>query len=676
MNKIHNKIHNRNWYPFILIVIILLILLLLLLLFTFLLPKSGKVNITTHFYRQGSLGLLWFITLIIGWAHKIPILKTILGFLGLWYGRTTWWQMFGHIRKAFVVFNAVIGLLVMLNITDFSMDNIIGGIYGLSYSYFEVLKSFIRKVSLWFVRLFIPNPLIEGCYPDKTTSSRRNENPNHSAWGWWWSARPDKSGVHDVLDVRSPEPSVMKDTINRIYGTVDFSHKASSVSWFPDWVWYGGLTLLGIGVLFVGYKLITDPYSIAEFITPNKSGRRGGSTGAGPDIKIDEATTSASSAAAEDIAEGVGEAVGSALFSWFTPISGIRYIGSSVIGGAASGFKKNVVDVLNPFNWTTSNQTHRRKTEDFVEAQDALNPFAEKHLYPYTSDNPHDNWSTRFLKAFFGETKAEFKRRAEHEKTVWERYNDEVAVTNSNNNVEGRVANIESEPETTTGLHTHSPFNPQWHSGANTPIGLGPTYHADNTIHEATRLLNAKNKLGKLGETPADIVDQDLSKLWAAKDKPKASTSGIPVEVKSEILTAGVENPRPNSKLAEETTQTPMGGAPGSIKIDKPTSNTKPTTTEGKHPDLDSPTEGTENRPSNTTNVKSDDTQTNSETTNKSAENPIKTKLNPNEPTGLDQTPQRFNRKRMAGEDPGSNPSSPIENEEGFLKNVLDLFDL
>lgn len=113
---------------------------------------------------------------------------------------------------------------------------------------------------------------------------------------------------------------------------------ASSDSWIPSWEWYGGIALVSAGVIFLGYKLITDPYSIAKFITPNKSGRRGGSTGAGPDIRLDDATTGAAetsaagAARAGEAAEGLAEGAAEAVTSWFTPLGGLRYLGSSVLG--------------------------------------------------------------------------------------------------------------------------------------------------------------------------------------------------------------------------------------------------------------------------------------------------------------------------------------------------------
>nr|YP_010170376.1 hypothetical protein K8K84_mgp094 [Phanerochaete carnosa]QRZ60358.1 hypothetical protein [Phanerochaete carnosa] len=74
---------------------------------------KGKQNVVTRFYTRSSMGLLWVISLIIGYAHKIPFISKIITALALWYGRTTWCQMLIKIRKAFVVFNAIIGVLAV-----------------------------------------------------------------------------------------------------------------------------------------------------------------------------------------------------------------------------------------------------------------------------------------------------------------------------------------------------------------------------------------------------------------------------------------------------------------------------------------------------------------------------------------------------------------------------------
>lgn len=108
-------------------------------------------------------------------------------------------------------------------------------------------------------------------------------------------------------------------------------------------IWFA---LVSAGVIFVGYKLITDPYSIAEFITPNKSGRRGGSTGAGPDIRLGDNTTSATDGLAD-----AGDAISSGILSWLNPLSAIRSVGGAVAGSTFSNITHSVGNALNPFNY-------------------------------------------------------------------------------------------------------------------------------------------------------------------------------------------------------------------------------------------------------------------------------------------------------------------------------------
>ena len=67
----------------------------------------GKQNILTRFYRAGSLPMLWLITMLLTYAHKIPIVSKLIKLLSLWYGRTTWWQLLIKLRKLFVVYIAL-----------------------------------------------------------------------------------------------------------------------------------------------------------------------------------------------------------------------------------------------------------------------------------------------------------------------------------------------------------------------------------------------------------------------------------------------------------------------------------------------------------------------------------------------------------------------------------------
>lgn len=238
----------------------------------------------------------------------------------------------------------------------------------------------------------------------------------------------------------------------------------------PDWVWYTGLVVVSAGVIFIGYKLITDPYGVAEFISPNKNGRAGGSTGAGPDIKLNDTTTALGEATTGEIAENAT--------SWiaYTPLAGLRYLGNSILGDSVSRVSNAVLNTLNPFKYVTTQVENANKFNDFMASQDRLNGEPNRKLYPYTADNPFDPWFTKIRKAFRGETPSEAQQRHEDEAAAWAAY-DSFRNKGKERALEG--------PTLHSGYITPNPEM----TGQTTPIpatstGLNLGFYADNTVAE------------------------------------------------------------------------------------------------------------------------------------------------------------------------------------------------
>ena len=69
------------------------------------------------------LSILWsFLSIIL---FKIPLVSKIIS----WYAKTSWWKLtfriLTRVRKAFIIFNALIAIYALIDITGFSTDNII-----------------------------------------------------------------------------------------------------------------------------------------------------------------------------------------------------------------------------------------------------------------------------------------------------------------------------------------------------------------------------------------------------------------------------------------------------------------------------------------------------------------------------------------------------------------------
>src|ERR1700755_2893112 len=112
-------------------------------------------------YMKSSGIWLFLITGILGYAHRMPIVGKILTVLSLWYGKTSWWKILSKLRRIFIIFNALIGVVLVFKTTGFSTDNIFAGFAAVGYTYFEILTNFTSRLFKWFVELFdhkiVPN---------------------------------------------------------------------------------------------------------------------------------------------------------------------------------------------------------------------------------------------------------------------------------------------------------------------------------------------------------------------------------------------------------------------------------------------------------------------------------------------------------------------------------------
>lgn len=260
-----------------------------------LLDSTVNPNLTPP---RKSYSPLFLFTFIIAYIHKIPFVSKIIKLLKLWYGRTTWWHLLAKVRKAFVVFNAIIGIMAMINSVD--VDISLDGLRTLLYSYLTMFKSFGTNVLHWFADklgiIIVPNQT-DINYP-KTI-----EIGSH------------KDDI-DRIRIYNAKRKEYEEVLKKIEELQRLEQKRSLSNWFswvigasdsliPSWVWYTGIAVVSAGVIFIGYKLISDPYGVADKITPNKKGITSGSAGGGPDIKFTgEASTSAVATACVKRGEG------------------------------------------------------------------------------------------------------------------------------------------------------------------------------------------------------------------------------------------------------------------------------------------------------------------------------------------------------------------------------------
>jgi len=203
---------------------------------------------------RSSMFYLWIISGILGYAHKIPFFGKLITLLSLWYGRTTWWKILLRVRKAFIAFNAVIGMYMVYKSIGFGMDNVLVGISAMGHTYFEIFINFNKKLFNWIFELFdhkiVPN------VPNNPPSSPR----------WPLSIPKPNEGIVDNI-LNTPK------SLREIYAKDGlFNININTTPWYKDlstWLWIGtivGTTVGIVGVSYISYIYLADP--IINFFRP------------------------------------------------------------------------------------------------------------------------------------------------------------------------------------------------------------------------------------------------------------------------------------------------------------------------------------------------------------------------------------------------------------------------
>lgn len=114
-------------------------------------PKSNvaqdiKNSYIQNLHMKSSMFMLWVVTAVLSYAHKIPFIKQIISVLSLWYGRTTIWKVLIKLRKMFIIFNAIIGIFMVYKTVGFNHENLLAGFSGMGHSYLEIFVNFNKRL--------------------------------------------------------------------------------------------------------------------------------------------------------------------------------------------------------------------------------------------------------------------------------------------------------------------------------------------------------------------------------------------------------------------------------------------------------------------------------------------------------------------------------------------------
>jgi len=316
--------------------------------------------------------VLWIITGVLSYAHKIPFIGRIITLLSLYYGRTTIWKILIRIRKLFVMFNAIIGVFIVFKTTGFSYDNVLAGFAGMGHTYLEIFINFTKRLFNWFFELF-DYKIVPGGNPPKT--------PKIPNGGIYYPRGVDQGWYNKLYDTSKFTNDWFKGPLNININTTP---------WYKDlstWLWLAGIAS-ALGLCFVGYKLVSDPTFIEElFKKSNDSG--------GPTTNIAPAVSLNSSA---DSSPDIN------LFSKVTK--------------SFVSLLNNTTKKLNPSYWFTSTINPEIVETAFKDQQ--YSSSYDKRYYPFTNVNPFNSWFDRVRIAILGETVAEKAERIEIRSLIWE----------------------------------------------------------------------------------------------------------------------------------------------------------------------------------------------------------------------------------------------------------------
>jgi len=465
---------------------------------------------------KSSMLWLYIITIVLSYAHKLPYIGRIITLLSLWYGRTTWWKILVKIRKVFIIFNAVIGVLLVFKTTGFSSDNIFAGIAGMGHTYLEIFNNFTKRLFYWFVELFdhkiVPN------VPNNPPASATN-----SSGGWFNKAVDANKSVYNkplIISSGIDIPSLLdtdKFSLRSLYK--DGVINTPSTSWYRDWstlLWWSA-TIVGIaGVAFIGYKFIIDPLFI-EGLGRGNTVVNAPQPPQTPNISVTPATSGSSSGSGSPDA-----AITTNLLS-----SGKRLLGIII----------NPVKLLNPFYWLPASSSDVPSTVEGFMQQQASHNYNSK-LYPFTPDHPFDSFYHKLRLRWLGETHFEESVRFTIRRDIT---NGWIPDASESSRV---IASVPASPSVGT-------------------IGLSMGVNSGNAFEAATSLYKTVTKFSSMPSTPntlpgilPNIEGFGTDKLWDTSRVEQAASTSAQAVAESNVSTSAYSSPGSSENSSPESVVT------------------------------------------------------------------------------------------------------------------------
>jgi hypothetical protein len=331
-----------------------------------------KNSYIQRLYMRSSGFMLYLITGVIAYAHKIPVIRFIIGTLAAYYGKTTIWKILVKIRKIFIIINALLGVYMVFKTVGFSTDNLIAGFIGVGETYFIMLKDVTYKLFTWFVELFdhkiIPN------VPGDNGGTMFSKPKNKSL------ITPSNIKIPDILDDDFF-------SLRKLYKDAT----PTSTPWYKEtstllWI-VGGICT--IGVLYYGYCKISDPLFIATLFSSNPTINT-----QSPTPPLDPSGSGTIPSPDITLSQSIGNSI------------------SSVSKGIVNAYNKTI-NALNPFSYfTVTSADTQTAFNNFMDVQYDMNT-ANRKLYPFTEYNPYNSFFQKMKIYYFGESAQEFVERTQ-----------------------------------------------------------------------------------------------------------------------------------------------------------------------------------------------------------------------------------------------------------------------
>jgi len=357
------------------------------------------------FYRASSFTYLYFLSLFAFLFKKLPLTSRITTSLYNAYGKTSFWSLLVLSRKAFVIFNALLGMYAVVKASGAfliasattGINSYISSLTAVGKTYANIIWNSTKDVLNWAINLFnyklIPN---------------EPKNPSNHTYGPWngpgWNTKPViKNNIMDVAESSKDWYRLLNQP------------EAIERSWYQEpsfWLYLIGgtvavITVVGVGMLAYSYymELNATGDTIPKIITPKGKG----TLPVDKDLTPTQSPTDFIQGSSKDVTN-----INQAKDIFDETPSLVYRMGNSILSGLSD--IKSGISKLNPINLFTSNESREVALNNFLEQQSSSR--FNHAFYPFTANNPYASAMEKLRIHILGETASERLNRFMYKQSI------------------------------------------------------------------------------------------------------------------------------------------------------------------------------------------------------------------------------------------------------------------